>query len=350
VSILSPVTGTSYQVSSVTAGDILTLQLCDISEDEILTITTSDLPEGVTFIGNTLQGKLNVEGTYTISIAAATVNHGFASITVTLRSSTVLFSASGTITDSVTSVPLEGVLVSAAGGKYTGMTDARGNYKLIKCLISGSYNLIAYKQNYSFAPAIQSVNIANGDVTGVNFSSSGPFRSVSGTVRSVGNQPTPNVLISNGVNSVATNTLGEYTLLIAPYTSSIITPAGTNLGFTPSYASIIAGNVPVIDVNFTSFAGRPPSSPTIIKTNSPGLVFVGYDVPLDDGGISITRYEYSLNNSSTWLKSLYINFEAQYIIVHGLSAGETYSIRIRAVNSAGAGDPSNSVSFIVAVP
>ena len=56
-----------------------------------------------------------------------------------------------------------------------------------------------------------------------------------------------------------------------------------------------------------------------------------------DGGSSILRYEYELNDSGSWLSAGVV---ASPVTVTGLTNGTTYSVKIRAVNAAGAGTES----------
>jgi hypothetical protein len=58
---------------------------------------------------------------------------------------------------------------------------------------------------------------------------------------------------------------------------------------------------------------------------------------------SIERYEYSLDDS-TWIAQDPI-VAASPMSIDGLQPGTTYSLRLRAVNEAGAGDPSARVEF-----
>ena len=60
-----------------------------------------------------------------------------------------------------------------------------------------------------------------------------------------------------------------------------------------------------------------------------------------DGGSSILRYEYELNDSGSWLSAGVV---ASPVTVTDLTNGTTYSVKIRAVNAAGAGTESTSES------
>ena len=60
-----------------------------------------------------------------------------------------------------------------------------------------------------------------------------------------------------------------------------------------------------------------------------------------DGGSSILRYEYELDDSNSWVSAGVV---ASPVTVTGLTNGTTYSVKIRAVNAAGAGTESAAVS------
>ena len=82
-----------------------------------------------------------------------------------------------------------------------------------------------------------------------------------------------------------------------------------------------------------------PSAPRNLSTISGiGQVTLNWTAPASNGGAAITRYEVSLNNSNTWTT-------AQSTTSHvftGLAAG-THTLRVRAVNSAGAGAQASAV-------
>jgi hypothetical protein len=86
---------------------------------------------------------------------------------------------------------------------------------------------------------------------------------------------------------------------------------------------------------------RAPDAPTLASvTGGNALLSVVFTAPEYDGGTPITGYEYSLDNGS-WVA--FPNSTLTQNIV-GLNAGQTYSVRIRAVNAAGGGAASNAVS------
>jgi titin len=91
-----------------------------------------------------------------------------------------------------------------------------------------------------------------------------------------------------------------------------------------------------------------PGAPTYLsaKSGSTGTTAILSFWPGSDGGAAITNYQYSVN-LGTW-KSLSPADAASPITIPGLAKGTTYSIRIRAVNTKGAGASSAAVSVTTA--
>jgi titin len=64
-----------------------------------------------------------------------------------------------------------------------------------------------------------------------------------------------------------------------------------------------------------------------------------------NGGATITGYQYELNNSGTWTP---VGLPPSPFTVSGLADATGYTLRLRAINSAGTGSPSNSIGFATA--
>jgi hypothetical protein len=92
-----------------------------------------------------------------------------------------------------------------------------------------------------------------------------------------------------------------------------------------------------------------PASPTISVATVSSRTAKIFFTPGDNGGSAITGYKYSLNNgewSSTTLSPVNESGGGQSITITGLTNGVTYSIRIRAINSAGDGTISSAVGSL----
>jgi hypothetical protein len=92
------------------------------------------------------------------------------------------------------------------------------------------------------------------------------------------------------------------------------------------------------------YGGPPTTAPTslsAIPTNT--SVAISFTAPTNDGGLSITNYEYSFNNS-TWT-ALSPADPTSPVTVSGLTQNTGYTVYLRAVNVAGSGPGSTGVSF-----
>jgi len=87
-----------------------------------------------------------------------------------------------------------------------------------------------------------------------------------------------------------------------------------------------------------------PSSPAIISVlTGDASVQLGIQTPYSTGTSSVIRYEYTINAGINWY-SLPSSSNGLWRI-SGLKNSTSYSVRVRAVNSAGAGNSSESVAF-----
>ncbi|MEY4009838.1 MAG: hypothetical protein RLZZ93_530, partial [Actinomycetota bacterium] len=89
--------------------------------------------------------------------------------------------------------------------------------------------------------------------------------------------------------------------------------------------------------------GVPPGAPTISSVStSNSTLSVVFSAPVSNGSIAITNYEYTLDGT-TWTARNPAAVSSP-LVVSGLTNGTLYSVRIRAVNPAGAGTASSSAS------
>jgi large repetitive protein len=94
----------------------------------------------------------------------------------------------------------------------------------------------------------------------------------------------------------------------------------------------------------------PPGAPTITEVvPGPGTISVTFDPPVLSPG-NVTNYQYSVDDGSSWTTRAPASVESPLVIT-GLTNGETYTVRIRAVRGAIAGSASNeAVITLGAVP
>ena len=87
-----------------------------------------------------------------------------------------------------------------------------------------------------------------------------------------------------------------------------------------------------------------PNAPFISSINpGNGFLSVNFNPPAFNGGSAITNYQFSINDGSTWTTRSPIS-TASPITIGGLTNGTNYSIVIRALNAAGEGASSNSIT------
>lgn len=85
-----------------------------------------------------------------------------------------------------------------------------------------------------------------------------------------------------------------------------------------------------------------PNAPTLNSaTATSGGASLSVSIPSYNGGAAITSYEYQLDSGS-WVSTGNTTLP---ITLTGLTAGQTYSVKVRAVNSVGAGAESSSTTF-----
>jgi predicted RNA-binding protein with TRAM domain len=89
-------------------------------------------------------------------------------------------------------------------------------------------------------------------------------------------------------------------------------------------------------------SGDGPTAPLIDDViPGDGQLSIFFAAPSDNGGSTITDYEYSLDGGANWISAA---STVSPIVITGLSNGEIYSVKLRAVTSAGAGSASTAVS------
>jgi hypothetical protein len=91
-------------------------------------------------------------------------------------------------------------------------------------------------------------------------------------------------------------------------------------------------------------AQTPPNAPTsVTATGGVNSAHISFTVPSSNGGATITNYEYSTNNGSSWTALEPARTDRTFTIT-GLTSCTAYDVKVRAVNSAGSGTASSAVS------
>ena len=89
-------------------------------------------------------------------------------------------------------------------------------------------------------------------------------------------------------------------------------------------------------VSATPTTTAPDALQSLSFTPGDGQVTLRWSPPGNDGGQSITHYEYEVDGDGNWINT---GSTATSHTVTGLDNGQTYVFRVRAVNSLGSGDP-----------
>jgi hypothetical protein len=84
----------------------------------------------------------------------------------------------------------------------------------------------------------------------------------------------------------------------------------------------------------------------LVATPGDSQVSVAFTAPSSDGGAAITDYEYQLEDG-TWVSA---STSTSPVVITGLTNGTSYSIKLRAVNSAGDGAASDAVTVLLGSP
>lgn len=95
---------------------------------------------------------------------------------------------------------------------------------------------------------------------------------------------------------------------------------------------------PSLSADITAVVPGAPSIDQVTPGN--GQLTVAFSAPAFDGGVAITDYEYSVNDGGDYTSA---STTSSPIIITGLANDQTYDVKLRAVNSAGAGTASGAV-------
>jgi hypothetical protein len=104
------------------------------------------------------------------------------------------------------------------------------------------------------------------------------------------------------------------------------------------------------DLFSVPFNARPNAPTSLVATAGNARATIAFTAPSSDGGSTITNYEYSTNNGTTWKAFSPTDVTTPVVITTvstGTSAlvnGTAYNVKLRAVNAVGAGSISAAVS------
>jgi titin len=100
----------------------------------------------------------------------------------------------------------------------------------------------------------------------------------------------------------------------------------------------------------SAMPGTPPSAPTILSIiPDDSSLSVNFTPPTNNGGVTITDYQYTINDGIDWNNIGLENIVNNSFNLMNLTNGTTYDVQMRAVNTSGFGIGSNTVNSIVGV-
>ena len=322
VSIITPESNTLYDlVVDTSYSNIVTPSTCTIAPPDQITLTVTNLPTGLVFQDGKISGTPTLRGNFSPIITATSSNHGKDVVAIGMAVDVAKYSISGTVVNDLGD-PIEGATVTNNLGLTT-TTNSLGEYTLTG-LQPGIYNVSAYKTGYSIVPSYQATTISSSDVTNVDFTSDGPPRIVTGKITKSDESPVKGILVTDGLVSTATDSFGNYALYVSRFAARTITPISTAYVFTPSEINIPIGTQDVPNSNFSAASIVPPGAPTVISA-SPGdtQISLEFTAPTNNGGGTITNYQYSLDGGTTWITRTPASATSP-IIIPGLTNGTSY--------------------------
>jgi len=165
-----------------------------------------------------------------------------------------------------------------------------------------------------------------------------------GWPRSIAVDSVGNVFITDSFSSVIEKITPAGALTVVAGTGYRGTPtagpvADSELGGTSGVATDSAGNIYIFDdnnylekVTFAPLVVVPAAPTDLVATSGDGSALISFTAGAD-GGAAISKYQYQLGSGS-WVDAV---GTSSPITISGLSNGTAYTVKLRAVNSAGSG-------------
>lgn len=278
-----PLNGAMVEAQNATGGAIFETAFTDVNGDYLV---NTNLATGTFNVTASSTGHI----VKTVSGITVTAGVETKNVDLTLEKSGTI---SGTVTDSISSAPLESVIISAStaggiSGGYT-ITNASGKYSINTNLATGTYNVSAWFPDLHLSKTVSGIAITAGAETTADLALD---RSgiISGRVtQSPGGQPVAgaSVVASSGgfayFGSAQTNTTGYYSIASGLGTGTYTVIASFGMAFNMTYGvSVVAGSETSVDMALIivpsgTIAGRVTNS-----TGSP-IQFATVDAEGADG-------------------------------------------------------------------
>jgi trimeric autotransporter adhesin len=289
-------------------------------------IVTTTAATAVTGGGATLNGTVNPNG----FITTARFEYG-------------LTDTYGT-TAALTLSPTNGTTAQTVSAALTGLTAGTTYYyRLTATNVDGTATTAGtFTTTAVTVPRFNTMG--RSDITATSFV-------VSGNVTSDGGLP----ITERGAKYRVAGSTGAYTSVTTSGTTGTfsVTITGLTSGTTYefyTYALNGAGEgwmrstLKVTTLRLTASASAPTGLTADVSGTSAQLSFT----PGDNGGVSISNYEVSFDNGSTW-QAMSPATTASPLTITGLTPGVTYQVKVRAVTSVGSGAASTAVAVTAPV-
>jgi hypothetical protein len=251
----------------------------------------------------------------------------------------------GTIT--LDGSPLKGITVKDSTDSYSTTTDSFGLYNLY-VNARNSVSVIPVSTAYAFDPVSISFSPDSVAILGGNFlatsasAASAPYifniTSTATTLQVYFDSPDSDGGASITNYQYSLNGGNTWTTSSPAKTTSPIQISGLVSGtqYRVKIRAINAAGAGAVSNTYYATPQNSPEAPTITEiVSSSGQLQVKFTAGAN-GGATITNYSYSLDGGQSWLIRSPAN-TASPITITGLTNGTTYSVSIKAINSAGAG-------------
>jgi autotransporter-associated beta strand protein len=309
------------------------------STQNITTSTATDVAGPITLIG----GTIAINAALTASNAALNVTAGTAlTQTAAIVAKDVILQGAGAFTLTNTSNNVE----SISGGDVTrignlSLTDASGGLTLNAVVSAGTIRVETVVGDITLAQNLATTSTST-DAISVNAGRSAAVGTTTGGNILVSGTPTI-TMGTGGIAKLYSGSEAASTGLTALVGGSSKTRFTADEG-TTTFSPVLAGGN-----SYAIYRSTVPASPTnLVATAGNAQISVAFTAGADGGG-SITNYEYTLDGGTNWIAAN-PSVTSSPLVITGLTNYTTYPVQIRAVNNAGGGTSSSSVSAMPVAP
>ena len=243
------------------------------------------------------------------------------------------------------SVGTYGVTLSYVDGTAkTVNANGSGNYS-ISVPYNWSGTVTPSKDGFSFSPENLSYSNVITNQTAQNYTATEIKPVISGNA-GVGGATITYDDWDLGPRTVTADANGDYSFEAYYGSYYTVTPSKAGYSFFPVnrvYNNVIANSS---NQNYATTPGAPTN---LVATPGNAAASIAFTAPVNNGGSAITNYEYSTDNGTSWTACSPVVVTSP-VSISGLTNGTTYLVKLHAVNAAGPGTASASVSVAPVTP